>query len=150
MLPLSLCSCLSCPSLLIRLPLLRSLLRRTFFLPYAYYVAVVCLFLLLLFVFLLLVFLFLFVCLFCILSWRWCPLQATFISVSLRLFSLLFFLRPCSRLGLVWFCLSCDHGWIRSGSVDVEYTTIATTTTTSVKVLQCVLEIEVNASVEVH
>ena len=26
------------------------------------------------------------------------------------------------RFGLVWFRLSCDHGWIRSGSVHVRYT----------------------------
>ena len=30
-----------------------------------------------------------------------------------------FFLRNYSRLDLVWFRLSCDHGWIRSGSVNV-------------------------------
>ena len=29
---------------------------------------------------------------------------------------LLLSLRPCSRFGLVGFRLSCDHGWIRSGS----------------------------------
>ena len=26
------------------------------------------------------------------------------------------FLRNCSRFDLIWFCLSCDHGWFRSGS----------------------------------
>ena len=30
-----------------------------------------------------------------------------------------FFLLNCSRFDLVWFRLSCDHGWIRSGSVNV-------------------------------
>ena len=29
------------------------------------------------------------------------------------------FPRPRTRFGLVWFGLSCDHGWIRSGSVNV-------------------------------
>ena len=29
------------------------------------------------------------------------------------------YLRTYSRFGLVWFRLSCDHGWIRSGSVNV-------------------------------
>ena len=29
------------------------------------------------------------------------------------------YLRTCSRFDLVWFCLSCDHGWIRSGSDNV-------------------------------
>ena len=39
-------------------------------------------------------------------------------SVSLCLLSLFVaFLRPCSPFGLVWFRLSRDHGWIRSGSV---------------------------------
>ena len=30
-----------------------------------------------------------------------------------------FFLLNCSRFELIWFRLSCDHGWIRSGSVNV-------------------------------
>ena len=30
-----------------------------------------------------------------------------------------FFLLNCSRFDLIWFRLSCDHGWIRSGSVNV-------------------------------
>ena len=34
-----------------------------------------------------------------------------------------FFLRTRSRFDLVWFRLSCDHGWIRSGSVNVRSTT---------------------------
>ena len=29
------------------------------------------------------------------------------------------YLRTCSRFDLVWFRLSCDHDWIRSGSVSV-------------------------------
>ena len=29
------------------------------------------------------------------------------------------FLRTCSRFDLVWFCLTCDHGWTRSGLVNV-------------------------------
>ena len=37
-----------------------------------------------------------------------------------------FFLRNCSRFDLIWFRLSCDDGWIRSGSVNVRKT--ATTT----------------------
>ena len=40
------------------------------------------------------------------------PLLFVFLSV--------FFLRRVS--GLVWFCLSRDHGWICSGSVNVKYT----------------------------
>ena len=39
-----------------------------------------------------------------------------FLSV---LFCMLSMLISDSRLDLVWFRLSCDHGWIRSGSVDV-------------------------------
>ena len=51
---------------------------------------------------------------------RRCPLLATFLSV---LFCLLSVLISDSRLDLVWFRLSCDHGWIRSGSVNVRKTT---------------------------
>ena len=58
-----------------------------------------------------------------------CPFLATmsyFLAV-LCLFSLLFLfyfvLRNCSRFNLVWLCLSCDHAWIRSGSVNVRQTT---------------------------
>ena len=61
--------------------------------------------------FLLSVFLFVFY----ILSRR-CPLLATFLSV---LFCLLSLLISDFRFDLVWFRLSCDHGWIRSGSVNV-------------------------------
>ena len=35
-------------------------------------------------------------------------------------FSTFFFRPPSSRFGLVWFRLSCDHGWVRSGSVNVK------------------------------
>ena len=56
---------------------------------------------------------------FSILSRR-CPLLATFLSVLFCLLSL-----PTSdfRFDLVWFRLACDHGWIRSGSVNVRKTT---------------------------
>ena len=47
---------------------------------------------------------------------RRCPLLATFLSVLLCLLSMLI---PDFRFDLVWFRLSCDHGWIRSGSVNV-------------------------------
>ena len=60
---------------------------------------------------------------FSILSRR-CPLLVTLFV----LFCLLPMLISDSRLDLVWFRLSCDHGWIRSGSVNVKKT--ATTTTT--------------------
>ena len=72
-----------------------------FFLHYAHYVVV-----------------FLFVLL---LRWRRCPLLSTLWSVSFCLLSLLFFLRPCPRFDLVWFRLFCDHGWIRSGSVNADF-----------------------------
>ena len=51
---------------------------------------------------------------FSILSRR-CPLLATSLSV---IFCLLSMLISDSRFDLVWFRLSCDHGWIRSGSVN--------------------------------
>ena len=35
------------------------------------------------------------------------------------LFCMLSMLISDSRFDLVWFRLSCDHGWIRSGSVNV-------------------------------
>ena len=49
--------------------------------------------------------------------WRHVLLQATFISV--------FSFPPTVSTVLVWFGsgLSCDHGWIGSGSVNVKYTT---------------------------
>ena len=52
---------------------------------------------------------------FSILSRR-CPLLATFCP---SFFCLLSMLISDSRFDLVWFRLSCDHGWIRSGSVNV-------------------------------
>ena len=55
---------------------------------------------------------------------RRCSLLATFLSV---LFCLLSLLTSDSRFDLVWFRLSCDHGWIRSGSVNVRKLTTATT-----------------------
>ena len=54
-------------------------------------------------------------------------LLATFLSVLLCLLSLLI---SDSRFDLVWFRLSCDHGWIRSESVHVRKTTTTTTTHT--------------------
>ena len=47
---------------------------------------------------------------------RRCPLLATSLSVLFCLLSMLIF---GSRFDLVWFRLSCDHAWIRSGSVNV-------------------------------
>ena len=44
------------------------------------------------------------------------PFSGYFLSV---LFCLLSMLISDSRFDLVWFRLSCDHGWIRSGSVNV-------------------------------
>ena len=60
---------------------------------------------------------------FSILSRR-CPLLATFLSV---LFCLLSLLTSDSRFDLVWFRLSSDHDWIRSGSVTVRKTNKQTT-----------------------
>ena len=56
-----------------------------------------------------------FLFMFSILSRR-CPLLASSLSA---LFCLLSMLISDSRFDLVWFRLSCDHGWIRSGSVNV-------------------------------
>ena len=53
---------------------------------------------------------------FCLCFLLRCPLLATSLSV---LFCLLSMLISDSRFDLVWFRLSCDHGWIRSGSVNV-------------------------------
>ena len=92
-LPLPLSSCLGCIPPLIGLPSLR------------FYAVTSSLFLLSC------VFLFMF----SILSRR-CPLLATSLSV---LFCLLSMRISDSRFDLVWFRLSCDHGWIRSGSVNV-------------------------------
>ena len=92
-LPLPLSSCLGCIPPLVGLPFLR------------FYAVASCLFLLSC------VFLFMF----SILSRR-CPLLATSLPV---LFCLRSMLISDSRSDLVWFRLSCDHGWIRSGSVNV-------------------------------
>ena len=102
-LPLPLSSCLGCIPPLIRLPSLRF-----YAVASSLFLQSVC---------------FLFV--FCILSRR-CPLLATFLSV---LFCLLSLPISDSRFDLVWFRLSCDHGWIRSGSANVRKTTTTTTTT---------------------
>ena len=91
--------------------LLCSLRRTIFFLPCAYYVTALSLF---------------WFCLcFCLLLFSMClsllcPFLATmyfatyFLARFLLSVSPPFFLRPCLRFGLVWFRLSCDHGWIRS------------------------------------
>ena len=68
-----------------------------------------------------------FLFMFSILSRR-CPLLATSLSV---LFCLLSMLISDSRFDLVWFGLSCDHGWICSGSVNVRKTTTTTTVMTA-------------------
>ena len=100
-LPLALSSCLGCIPPLIGLPSLR------------FYAVASSLFLLSC------VFLFVF----SILSRRCPSLLAIFLSV---LFCLLSLLISDSRFDLVWFRLSCDHGWIRSGSVNVRKTTTTT------------------------
>ena len=56
-----------------------------------------------------------FLFMFSILSRR-CPLLATSCPSSFCLLSMFI---SDSRFDLVWFRLSCDHGWIRSGSVNV-------------------------------
>ena len=102
--------------LLIGLPFLRSLLRRMFFLPYMYLVVA-----------------FYFFCCFALVCCyfnlfyifsvsvpgddvlRWL-LSCPFSSVCFPFF---YFLRTCSPINLVWFRLSCDHGWICSRSVNV-------------------------------
>ena len=91
--PLPLSSCLGCIPSLIGLPSLR------------FYAVASSLFLLSV----------CFLFMFSILSRRY-PLLATSLSV---LFCLLSMLISDSRFDLVWFRLSCDHGWIRSGSVNV-------------------------------
>ena len=94
-LPLPLSSCLGCIPPLIRLPFLRS------------YAVVSSLFLLFVF------------SIFFLLSRR-CPLLAISLPVLFCLLSLLISER-FFRFDFVWFRLSCDHGWIRSGSVNVRY-----------------------------
>ena len=93
-LPLPLSSCLGCIPPLIELPSLRF-----YEVASSLFVSTVCVFLFL----------------FSILSRR-CPSLATFLSV---LFCLLSLLISDSQFNLVWFRLSCHHGWIRSGSVNV-------------------------------
>ena len=92
-LPLPLSSCLGCIPPLIGLPSLR------------FYAVASSLFLLSV----------CFCLCFSILSRR-CPLLATSLSVLVCLLSMLI---SDSRFDLVWFRLSCDHGWIRSGSFNV-------------------------------
>ena len=123
-LSLPLFSCLGCIPPLIGLPFLRSLLKSVLFLVY---VVAFCLFLLfvLVFVFVFLVDLFLFLSLLCLvlatMSFANYLLVRSLLSAFLPcfLFFILFFLRTCSRFDLIWFRLSCDDGWIRSGSVNV-------------------------------
>ena len=91
--PLPLSSCLGCIPPLIGLPSLRF-----YAVGFSLFLLSVC-----------------FCLCFSILSRR-CPLLATSLSV---LFCLLYMLISDSRFDLVWFRLSCDHGWIRSGSVNV-------------------------------
>ena len=69
---------------------------------------------------------------FSILSRRY-PLLATFLSV---LFCPLSLLTSDSRFDLGWFRLSCDHGWIRSGSVYVRKTTTNNNRHLAYRVLQ--------------
>ena len=45
-------------------------------------------------------------------------LAAFFLGTFTYIIVFLFF-RPCSRFGLIWFRLSCDHDWIRSGSINL-------------------------------
>ena len=102
---------------LIGLPFLRGLPTRVFFLPYAYRVVVFCLFLILL------LFVFLFRVNYVssvilpsedVLCYQ---ISCPFSSVCLPCV----FFGMCSRFDLVSFRLSCDRGWIRSGSVNLRY-----------------------------
>ena len=92
-LPLPLSSCLGCIPPLIGLPSLRFFMR----------LALVCFYCLCVFVYVL----------YFIATMSF---AGYFLSV---LFCLLSMLISDSRFDLVWFRLSCDHGWIRSGSVHV-------------------------------
>ena len=133
-LPLS--SCLDSIPLLIGLPFLRILLTRMFFLPYAYDVLVflfvssvfafVCVFVPCLFIY------FVFVSsvslpgddILCrLLS---CPLPSVCFSWGGGV------LRTFSRFDLVWFRLSRDHGSIRSGPINVRWTTGTTVSSVSI------------------
>ena len=102
-LPSPLSSCLGCIPPLIGLPSLRFFMR----LPLGCFYCL-CVF---------------FVCVFYFIATM--SFVATFLSVLLCLLSLL---TSDFRFDLVWFRLSCDHGWIRSGSVNVRKTTTTTTT----------------------
>ena len=101
-LPLPMSSCLGCIPPLIGLPFLRF-----YAVGSSFFLLSVC-----------------FCLCFSILSRR-CLLLATSLSV---LFCLLSMLISDSRFDLVWFPLSCDHGWIRSGSVNVRKQQQTTTT----------------------
>ena len=101
MLSLLLSSCLACIPPLIGLPLLRSLLRSILcgcFLFVSFVCALVCVFRFLL-----------------IATMSF----AGYFLVRSLLSAFTPFLRACSRFGLVWLRLSCDHGWIRSDSINV-------------------------------
>ena len=124
-LSLPLFSCLGCIPPLIGLHFLRSLLRSVLVCVVAF-----CLFRLfvLLFVFVILVDLILFLSLVCpvlaTMSFASYLLVRSLLSAFLPCFFLFvaFFLRNFSRFDLIRFRLSCDHGWFRSGSVNVIYT----------------------------
>ena len=66
-----------------------------------------------------------FVCVFCVLLIATMSFAGYFLVRSLLSDSSAY-LRTYPRFDLVWFRLSCDHGWIRSGSVDVRKTTTTT------------------------
>ena len=69
------------------------------------------------------------VCFFCFFCFCLCFFLATMSFAGyfhvrfLRSAFPVFFLRSSSQFDLVWFRLSCDHGWIYSGSVNVRSTT---------------------------
>ena len=100
-LPLPLSSCLGYIPPLIGLPFLRNLLRSVLCgLPLVFSTV------------------FVFVCVFCFLVYRDDVLDGYLPARSL-LSAFPAYLRTYSRFDLVWFHLSCDHGWIRSESVNV-------------------------------
>ena len=100
-LPLPLSSCLGCIPPLIGLPLLRRLLRSVLC-GCLQFVSSVCDF----------------VCAFCFLFIATVPFAGYFLVHSL-LSAFPAYLRVYSQLDLVWFRLSCDPGWVRSGLVNV-------------------------------
>ena len=63
--------------------------------------------------------LFLFFCLFCVPSCMATMSFAGYFLVRCLLSAFPAFLRTYSRFDLGWFRLTCDHGWIRSESVNV-------------------------------